>query len=122
MQAGDLRSKFGFYKRPTPPSSGAEYGVPQGPAFPATPEFVCAANVRPRLGGEQVLADRLGGTNVVNITVRQSSRTRRVDAGWRAKDERSGTLYNIRSVIDPNEGAPEHGQWLEMLAERGVAT
>src|SRR5262245_48917669 len=121
MQAGDLRSNIGFYKRPVPPVSGAEYGVPEGPRFPALPEFICSANIRPRLGGEQVLADRLAGTNAVNITVRQFSRTRRVDVSWCIKDQRTGTLYNIRSIIDPNEGRPEHGQWLEMLCERGVA-
>lgn len=120
MHAGQLRSKIGFYKRVVPPPTGAEYGVPEGP-FPSTPEFVCPANVRPRLGGEQVLADRLGGTNIVNVTVRQSSRTRRVDTSWCAKDERSGVIYNIRSVIDPYEGRPEHSMWLEMLCERGVA-
>lgn len=120
MHAGDLRSKVGFYKRVVPPPTGAEIGVPEGP-FPATPEFECAASVRPRLGGEQILADRLSGTNAVNITVRRSSRTRLVDTSWMVRDQRSGTIYNIRSVIDPFEGRPDHSMWIEMLCERGVA-
>jgi head-tail adaptor len=120
MQAGDLRSLVGFYKRPASGDS-PDYGNPEG-EFSDTPEFVCAANIKPRLGGEKILADRLSGTNAVNITVRRSSRTMLVDTAWRAKDERSGVIYNIRSVIDPDQGGPDHDSRIEMLCEVGVAT
>jgi hypothetical protein len=123
MQAGDLRSRVGFYKRgaigaDSPPAP--DYGTTEG-EYPDTPEFTCAANIKPRLGGESVLAARLTGTNLVNITVWRSSDTAQVDTSWRLKDERTGVLYNIRSVIDPDEHTAQHGRWLELLCERGVA-
>lgn len=120
MQAGDLRSKVGFYKRPDASDSSPDYGNTEG-EFPDTPEFECAANIKPKLGGESVLAGRLTGTNLVNITVRRSSSTAQVDTDWRVKDERSGTIYNIRSIIDPQEGTNQHGRFFEMLCEKGVA-
>lgn len=123
LQAGDLRSKVGFYQRGTIGADSPavpDYGIPET-EFPDDPEFTCAANIKPRLGGEGVLAARLSGTNLVNITVRKSSSTVQVDSAWRAKDERSGVIYNIRSVIDPYENTADHGKFLEMLAEKGVA-
>lgn len=119
LQAGDLRSRVGFYQRPSS-ANNPDYGVKEG-EFSDTAEFTCAANIKPRLGGEGVLAGRLTGTNLVNITVRNSSRTQLVDTAWRAKDDRSGAIYNIRSIIDPFENTPDHGRWLEMLCEKGVA-
>lgn len=122
MQAGDLRSKVGFYKRPASGNSpDSDYGVAEA-EFPDDPEFTCAANIKPRLGGETVLAQRLTGTNLVNITVRQSSQTELVNTAWRIMDERTSVLYNIRSIIDPFEGSPEHSKFYEMLCEKGVAS
>lgn len=124
VQAGDLRSKVGFYQRASvgpdsPPVP--DYGSTEG-EYPSEPEFTCAANIKPRLGGESVLAARLTGTNFSNITVRQSSSTSLVDTAWRAKDERLGVVYNIRSIIDPFENTVERGRYFEMLCEEGVAT
>jgi len=119
MQAGDLRSLVGFYQRQVV-STDPDYGNEQT-EFPDEPSFTCAANIKPRLGGEDVLASRLTGTNLVNITVRRSSDTVQVDTAWRAKDERSGTIYNVRSVIDPSEHSVDHDKFLEMLCEKGVA-
>lgn len=118
MQAGDLRSRVGFYQR----LSGDDgYGNVEG-RYPSAPNFECRANIRPKLGGESVLASRLTGTNLVNITVRQSTNTRLIDTAWVLKDERSGIAYNVRSVIDPDEGTSQHGRFFEMLCEKGVAT
>lgn len=124
LGAGDLRSKVGLYKRgaigaDSPPAP--DYGNNET-EFPDDPEFTCAAKIAPKLGGESVLAGRLTGTNLVNITVRRSTNTLLVDTAWRAKDERTGAIYNIRSVIDPYEGTADHGRYLEMLCEKGVAT
>lgn len=117
MQAGDLRSKVGFY---APVAGDDGYGnVTTG--FADDPDFEVSANIKPRLGGESVLAGRLTGTNLVNITVWQSGQTSGVTTACRAKDERSGVIYNIRSIIDPDEGKPSHGRWWEMLCEKGVA-
>jgi len=116
LQAGDLRSRVGFYKRV---EQGDAYGNAEG-SYAATAEFICAANILPRLGGESVIAARLTGTNLVNVTVRQSSRTRLVDVAWMLKDERSSVAYNIRSIIDPDEGTAQHGRFFEMLCEKGA--
>lgn len=120
MQAGDLRSRVGFYKRPSSGDSSPDYGVAEG-EFPAEPEFTCSANIKPRLGGESVLASRLTGTNLVNITVRQWTLTASVDTAWMVKDARSGVSYNIRSIIDPFEHTADRRKWFEMLCEKAVA-
>lgn len=117
MAAGDLRDKVGFYKRLQVED---DYGNTES-VFPLDPEFEVAANIKPKLGGEDVLAGRLSGRNLVNITVRKSSATLDVTTDWVAKDERSGELYNIRSIIDPDQHTARHGRFLEMLCEEGVA-
>ena len=71
--------------------------------------------------GESVLAERLTGKNLVNITVRQSINTRLITEDWRAKNERSGETYNIRSIIDPDQGTGQAGRFIELLCEKGVA-
>jgi hypothetical protein len=55
------------------------------------------------------------------VTVRQSTNTDLVDSDWICKNEGTGEIYNIRSVIDPHQDDPDHGLWWEMLAEKGVA-
>lgn len=118
MQSSDLRDKLGFYRRA---DSGDVYGNSQG-EFGASAELTAFAHVKPRLGGEAVLAGRLDGRNLVNITVRQSSDTSRVTTGWRAKNERTGEIFNVRSIIDPHADNSQRGRFWEMLCEKGVAT
>lgn len=120
--AGDLRYSVGFYQRPalgisSPP---ADYGNTED-EFSDTANFIVSANIEPKLGGEAVLAARLTGKNLVNITVRQSPNTVLVTTDWKAKNERTGEEYNIRSVIDPDGGTSKHGFYFEMLCEKGVA-
>lgn len=86
-------------------------------------QFVTHAKVTPKLGGETVLAARLQSQNTVNVTVRQSSKTRQIKTDWRARDVRSDsdpkkqTVYAIRSIIDPDD----RGAWLEILCQTGAA-
>lgn len=118
--AGDLRYSVGFYQRSALSNSPPDYGNTED-SFPATATFIVPANITPKLGGEDVLAARLTGKGLVNIVVRQSTQTATVTTDWKAKDERSGEIYNIRSVIDPDGGTPNHGFYFEMLCEHGVA-
>lgn len=118
MRAADLRDRVGFYQRAMI-SDG--YGNSVGD-FPDDPEFTCAANIKPRLGGESVLAARLQGTHLANITVRSSYQTRQVKTDWMLKNERTGEIYNIRSIIDPEQATSKRGMFLELLCEEGVAT
>lgn len=78
--------------------------------------FVCAAGIRAKFGGEAVTAARLASQQPVLITVRQSEKTREVAADWRVRDVHDGTIYNIRSIADPDGD----GAWLEMLCQRGA--
>jgi SPP1 family predicted phage head-tail adaptor len=83
--------------------------------------FTVSANITPRLGGETVEAARLTGRQPVVIRVRQSDHTRQIRTDWRATNTHNGVAYNIRTAVDPHEGNTEHGKWIDMLAEAGVA-
>lgn len=117
-RAGDLRDRVGFYK---PVETDDGYGNTQigFPPVPTVGPF--AAQIVAKLGGESVLQGRLAGTNLVNITVRASADAKQVTTAWRARDERAGVDYNIRSIIDPYKGTAQRGRFLEMLCEQGVA-
>lgn len=119
MQAGELTERVGFYCRGEKTDS-PDYGRTKTP-FRDLPEFEARANIKPRLGGEEVLAGRLTGKNLVNVTVRQSTAMRRVDVSWKLRDMRSGVEYNIRSVIDPYRGDSNRGRFFEFLCEAGGA-
>ncbi len=113
MQAGELRERIGFF-RPVVADDG--FGNTTS-GYAAEPDFVVSANVRPKLGGESIQAARLAGRNYLNVTVRAASITRQVTDAWKARNMRSETDYNIRSIIDPDGKR----QWIEMLCEEGVA-
>lgn len=114
MQAGDLRSRLGFYSLG---STGDIYGNTQS-GYGVDPDFEVRGNIRPRLGGESVMAARLTGTNYVNITVRRSAQTAAVDETWKIRDERSGDEFNITSLIDPYQDNTGHSDWVEILCVR----
>lgn len=78
----------------------------------------CAAEIRAKFGGEAVTAARLAGEQPAVITIRQTEATREITTDWRARDERTGVIYNIRSIADPDGGRC----WLELLCQSGVAT
>ncbi len=113
MQSGDLRERVGFYERVT---TSDVFGNNEA-GHAEVPSFVVSANIKPRLGGESVLAGRLQGQNLVNITVRYSSDSERITTDWLAKNERSGVVYNIRSIVNPDQKR----KFIELLAEIGVA-
>jgi head-tail adaptor len=115
--AGDLRQTVTFAR---PDNVTDEYGnVTTGWAD----QFTIYANIDsdPRLGRETVGAARLAGRQPVIIRVRQTADTRTIAPDWKATDVGSGTVYNIRAVGDPHLGDVEHGKWIDMAAESGVA-
>jgi SPP1 family predicted phage head-tail adaptor len=67
-------------------------------------------------GGETVLAARLEGTHTIVIRVRSSTETRTVTTDWRARDVRTGTIYNIKDITPT-----EDRMFLDILAQSGVA-
>lgn len=62
------------------------------------------------------MASRLTGQQPVTITVRRSSLTRDINAGWRAMDVRTGEFYAITS---PAADMAQDGATLELMAVSG---
>jgi SPP1 family predicted phage head-tail adaptor len=112
--AGDLRHRVTFAERD---QTEDEFGnVSQA----WVDRFTISANIVPRLGGEAVTAARLAGQQPVIIRVRTSPATVQITTDWRATDER-GKVYNIRTAVDPLDGDNQHGMFIDMFAETGVA-
>lgn len=80
-------------------------------------QYSVRAAYRHLRGGEDVMAGRLQGRHTQVITVRASSQTRQITAGWRLIDARDGTLFNVRDVTHETDR-----QWISLLCERGVAS
>lgn len=79
-------------------------------------QFRCRAAYRHLRGGETVISGRLTGRHPQLITVRASVRTRQIDADWRARDTRTGDVFNIRDVTHETDRA-----WITLLVEKGAA-
>lgn len=80
-------------------------------------QFNEPTRLRPKLGSEPVIAARQAGVQPLLLVVRSSARTRSVTPAWRAVNARTGAIYNIRTVANPDE----RNTWLEMLVQEGVA-
>jgi head-tail adaptor len=107
--AGELRHRVAFDRRQdVNPDAPDDLGNTQS-------EFV--AKVQARLGGEAVTAARLTGQQPVSIIVRQSAQTKLIADDWRARDVRTGAVYAIRSIIDPDDTRA----FFELLCQVGVA-
>lgn len=114
--AGELRHRVAFEKRQdVNPDAPDDFGNTQS-VF--VEQFVVAAKVQARFGGETVTAARLTGQQPFTITIRQSNQSRQITTDWRARDAKSGELYNIRSITDPDDSRA----WFDMLCQSGVAT
>lgn len=77
--------------------------------------FSVAARLVPKLGGEDVVAQRMQGKQPYIVTVRSSSETRMVTTAWRARNARTGAIYNIKSSANTDE----RGAYLDLLAVEG---
>jgi head-tail adaptor len=82
------------------------------------PVFVTSARVKPLTGTEQMLASRLAGQGLFEITIRDFMLPRQVTPEWRAADTRTTRVYNIRAIVNPDE----KGAYLIMTAESGVVS
>lgn len=114
--AGSLRGRVLVQKR-GPATDELGNPVPGGDVW-AT-QFETGAGFKAKLGGEQVLAGRLQGTQTYVVTIRQSVAARLITPEWRLVDARNEKrVFNIRSLSDPLD----NGQWLELLVQDGVAS
>jgi head-tail adaptor len=68
-------------------------------------------------GSETVMAARLEGRQPIILRVRSDAQTRTITADWRARDIRRGIEFNIRTVPPGTVSR----QWIELLAESGIA-
>jgi head-tail adaptor len=113
--AGELRYRVTFFERD---QTEDEFGnTSQG----WVERFTVAANIVPRFGIEAVEAARLAGRQPMLIRVRVSPATVQITTDWLATDQASGKQYNIRTAVDPLSGDAQHGMYIDMLAETGVA-
>lgn len=113
MTAGLLRERIAFSEREVGVSAADGYGNFEGGWGY---RFTVAARKRYLRGGEQVIGQRLQGTQPILLTVRASSDTRRITADWRATDARSGEHYAIRSV-----SPAERRDYIDILVQAGIA-
>lgn len=122
MGAGALRELVTFEYRASVDDGYGNVSGAWTPAFPddASPPVnkTFFARIKPLRGGETVQAARLAGKQPVVVTVRSSSQSRQVRVEWRLIDARLGTIYNVRSIVNPDE----KGAFLDMECEAGVAT
>ena len=112
--AGALRYRVTFSKRDTVED---EYGNASSGWIE---QFTVWANLVPRFGIEAIEAERLAGRQPMLIRVRQSPDTLRITTDWLATDQK-GKQYNIRTAVDPLMGDGQHGMYIDMLAETGMA-
>ena len=113
--AGSLYERVGFEERLSQnPDSPADYGNTEDAwteRFERRAEFI---HLR---GGEDVQAARLEGRHVQVIRVRADSETRTITTDWRAVDQRTGAVFNVRDASQSDDR-----QWIDLLCEKGVAT
>jgi len=104
--SGDLREKITFQRRVETDDS---YGNPISGAF--ADEFTVRARLTPKMGTEPVIASRMQGVQPYLMIVRSSTSTRLVTPAWQAVNARSGVVYEIKAIANPDE----RGAWLELL-------
>lgn len=113
MTAGELKEQVRFDRRAIIPDDG--YGNTTG-AW-ETLGGPWPARIAPAAGSEDVLAERLSGLQPVEITIRYSSQTVKIQTQDRAVDVRSGRTYNVTSINNPDE----RRAYLTILATAGAA-
>ena len=75
-----------------------------------------AARLRPINGREEVLAQKLQGTQGFELVVRYSAATTAVTSSCRAVNARTGEAYDIKTIQNPDE----RRMYLSMIVTRGV--
>lgn len=113
-RAGALRERLHCQKRGSEDDGWGGGPVGQGP-FETV--FDTRAGMRPRTGGEEVTAARLGGQQPYIVTVRNTSQTRQITTGWQLVDARNAD--RVFAVTSPPADPDGKNQWLEFLATEG---
>jgi SPP1 family predicted phage head-tail adaptor len=67
------------------------------------PQFDEPARLIPKIGSEEVVAQRLQGKQPYVLRVRSSTRTRDITTDWRVTNARTGVAYAIKSSANLDE-------------------
>lgn len=109
MAAGKLNERFAFDRRE---NSSDGYG---NTVASWHQEYACAARRQFLRGGEGMIAARLQGTQTALITVRACVESKAITTEHRARDVRTGDIYNVREAKITEDRA-----FVELLCEKGV--
>lgn len=93
LSAGQMYHSFAFDQLVSSPDG---YG---GTLTTWQEVFRTRGNLMNLRGSERVISARLEGVQPVVVKVRASTLSGAVDPSWRARDVRSGRVYNIRSIV-----------------------
>lgn len=113
---GSLRESVRFERRPIA-GQGDGYGNEAVANFAPILTGI-SARISPMNGSERMIAQGLQAVADSTIWVRGSSEANAILPSDRIVNERTGTIYNIRYIDNPDE----RGRFRRMIAETGVAT
>ncbi|WP_108398785.1 head-tail adaptor protein [Devosia submarina] len=114
-RAGALRERVLCQSASAPADDG--WGNPLPGAGDFATQFTVSAGMRPRTGGEQVDAARLGGRQPFVVTVRNTSQTCQITTAWRLVDARNES--RVFAITSPPADPDGKNQWLEFIAVEG---
>lgn len=115
--AGALRERLHFQKRGDG-DDGYGNALPGIGKFET--QFTVSAGMRPRTGGEEVTAARLGGKQPYIVTIRYSAQARSITTAWQIADARQ--VGRVLAIVSPPADPDGKNQWLEFLAVEGQAS
>lgn len=78
--------------------------------------YCCRAELIYMRGDEAVEASRLGGKAVYKVRIRQSEKAREITPAFRMRDERRGTVYNVREADSITDRL-----WVWLIVQSGVS-
>lgn len=110
MTAGELRERIAFHSIA---ESDTSYGIAAGEY---EEQFRRDARIRPLVGSEPVIAERLQGVQPLVIKVRSDSETRTITTAWKIVNVRTLDAFQIRAVTPD-----EKRRYIEFVCEKGVA-
>lgn len=110
LRAGQMKWRFKFDRRTSVNDGLGNFDGPWAEQFEAR------ARRQDLRGGESVIASRLQGVQPVVLSIYVSADSLAVTPDWRARDARTGEIFNIRAVTPA-----EDNRHIDLLCEKGVA-
>ena len=111
MRSGELRSRVRIEARGASQSKYSSGAEPFSAIAADRP-----AKIAPLKGGEEVIAGRLQGVSVYEITVRDEAAFAAASTAWRIVDERTGEIFNIKHTANHDQ----RGRWRVFTCEAGA--